>query len=330
VKKEKIEQALKLLGATNIQPHKRTGWVISRCPLGPWRHEGGESGPEVFGVRIEPGDPHTHCFSCGWSGSLSDMFYTMRYLNKHDPRVSVKWGEVNKLIEESEQDLEFDFDSPDIEEMLFGKKEKAHIFPDWWIDTFPPAWSIPQARKYLQQRDVPFKVAHLLDLRCDTTQGRVCFPVRDFQGQLVGLHGRAIKPDVEPRYRMYTYAGKNNPVHWLGEEWVDLSKPIVIVEGPFDLTSVYRVYRNVVSPLFANPNVEKLFRMADALEWITFFDRGKGGDTGRERIGRYMQKDHVIHHLKPPEGRKDPGECTVEEIAELLDGLVKLDDFLID
>lgn len=330
VKKEKIEQALKLIGATNIQPHKRTGWVISRCPLGPWRHEGGESGPEVFGVKIETGDPSTHCFSCGWGGKLSDLTLTMRYLNKKDPHIQVKWSEVDALIEEAEQSMEFDFDSPDIEEMLFGKKAKPHYFPEWWLDSFPDAWTIKKARSYLQERNVPWSVVKALDLRCDTKEERICFPVRDFKGNLVGLHGRAINEGVEPRYRMYTYAGKNNPIHWLGESWVDLTKPILVVEGPFDLASAYRVYRNVVSPLFANPSIEKLHRMADALEWITFFDRGKGGDAGRSRITRYLGDDHVLHHIVPPEGRKDPGECSVEEIAKKLEGISQLDDFLID
>lgn len=325
MKKEKIEQALKLVGATNIQLHKRTGWVISRCPLGPWRHEGGESGPEVFGVKIETGDPSTHCFSCGWGGKLSDLTLTMRYLNKKDPRIQVKWSEVDALIEEAENDLELDFDSPDIEEMLFGKKAEPHYFPEWWLDSFPYWKEVAWAREYLAERNVPESVAEALDLRADTKEKRVCFPVRDFQGHLVGLHGRAVLEGVEPRYRMYLQAGKNNPINWLGESWVDLTKPIVVVEGPFDVASVYRVYRNVVSPLFANPSVEKLLRMGDGLEWVTFFDRGKGGDAGRKKVDKVLGSDHVLNHILPPEGIKDPGACDLDQLQELLSPFVKLD-----
>jgi len=330
MKDSSIEKALRLLGVDNPQLHKRTGWVVSKCPLGPWRHDGGESSPEVFGVKKEPGDPLVKCFSCGFKGSFGDLVFQMRHLNKMNPQVEVPWGEVLQLVEEAEQSVELDLDSPDIEEMLFGTKEEPHYFPDWWLESFLPWNEISWARDYLAERNVPASIAAKFDLRADTKQRRVCFPVRDFNGALVGLHGRAIDKETEPRYRMYTFAGKNNPIFWLGEHWVDLSKPLVVVEGPFDLASVYRVYRNVASPLFADPNATKILRMADALEIITFFDHGTGGDTGRRKFEKVLGKDHVLTHIKPPEGFKDPGSMSPEQIAELLHGLVKLDDFLVD
>jgi hypothetical protein len=148
--------------------------------------------------------------------------------------------------------------------------------------------------------------------------------VRDFNGRLVGLHGRAIDDKAEPRYRMYTFAKQNNPIAWLGECWVDLGRPIVVAEGPFDLASIRRVYANVVSPLFANPSVDKVRRMSDALEWVTFLDRGVGGDKGRERIESALGKGHVIQHLHPPKGRKDPRDMSVEELVATLADLVSL------
>lgn len=328
MKLDQTVKFLKLIGADNIQPHKRTGWVISRCPLGPWRHEDGESGPEVFGVKVEPGDAHTNCFACGWHGSMGDLVVTMRHLNKVNPAVSVKWGDALRLVEEAENDTELDFDYPDIEEMMAGAKAKEHYFPEWWLDSFPRWDEVPFAVDYLASRKVPASLANELNLRADTKEKRVCFPVRDFKGFLRGLHGRAIEKGVDPRYRMYTQAQRNNPHIWLGEEWVDLNKPIVVVEGPFDLASVYRVYRNVVSPLFVNPSFDKLMRMADALEWITFYDRGKGGEAGRAKVEKIMGSDHIVHHLEPPAGRKDPGDCTTEEIANLLQGIAPLDQVL--
>lgn len=325
---DKTVQFLKLLGAGNIQPHKRTGWVVSRCPLGPWRHEGGESGPEVFGVKLEPGDAQTNCFSCGWHGTMGDLVVTMRHLNKMNPAVSVKWGDALRMVEEAENEGEMSFDFPDVEEMLLGAKAQPHTFPEWWLDSFPLWHEAPFAADYLASRKVPASVADALDLRADTKERRVCFPVRDFGNRLMGLHGRAIDEGVDPRYRMYKQAKKNNPILWLGEHWVDRTKPIVVVEGPFDIASVYRVYRNVVSPLFVNPSIEKLMRMADALEWITIYDRGKGGDAGRAKVSKALARDHVIHHLEPPQGRKDPGECKVEEIGGLLEGLAPLDPLL--
>jgi hypothetical protein len=319
---------LKVLGVEHIQQHKRTGWVISPCPLGPWRHENGESGPEVFGIKVEPGDAPTHCFSCDWHGTMGDLVVTMRHLNKTAPAISVKWGDALRMVEEAENEGDMSFDFPDVEEMLLGEKAKPHIFPDWWLDSFASWRDAPLAGAYLGARRVPTAVADALDLRWDSKEKRICFPVRDFAHRLLGLHGRAIEKDVDPRYRMYTQAKRNNPLIWLGENWVDLERPIVVVEGPFDVTSVYRVYRNVVSPLFSNPSFDKLMRMADCLEWITIYDRGAGGDAGRAKVSKFLNKDHVLHHLQPPVGRKDPGDCKAEEIVQLLDGMVPLDPLL--
>jgi DNA primase len=168
-------------------------------------------------------------------------------------------------------------------------------------------------------------VATELGVVADTSQQRVCFPVRDFSGKLVGLHGRGIKNGADPKYRMYLQAGRNNQIAWLGESWVDLEKPIVVVEGPVDLASVYRVYRNVVSPLFANPGFAKIQRMADALEQVIFLDRGKGGDAGREKFRRSLSKDQTLHFVRPPEGRKDPGECSIAELKSMLAPFVVFD-----
>ena len=318
MKPDQIVQFLEIVGVTNANKHKRTGWVISRCPLGPWKHENGQSGPEVFGVKIESGDPHCLCFACGYHGTLGGLVQKMVGENKIKPMMTAKWGAARQLTDEAENEMDLDLDSPGIEEVLFGAKKALHEFPEWWLDGFPSAVTVGWACKYLQSRSVPKIVAAQLDIRCDPIEKRVCFPVRDFQHRLMGLHGRALDPDQEPRYRMYTQAKKNNPIVWLGETWVNLNKPIVVVEGPFDLTSVTRVYSNVVSPLFATPSNDKIRRMSDALEWITLFDRGAGGDAGRERVMKVLGPDHVIHHLHPPKGRKDPGEMTPSELTTIL------------
>ena len=321
---EKTIQFLKLLGAKTTSAHKRTGWIVSDCPLGPWNHEGGKSSPEVFGVKQESGDARCNCFACGWHGTMTDLILEIKVKNKTQPRGVFPFGEAKALVEEAENDAELNLDSPDIEEVLFGKKERPAEFPQWWLDSFPPATEVAWGRQYLKERNVPAALAVDLDLRADTEQKRLCFPVRDFDGTLMGLHGRAVPPDTEPRYRMYTYAKKNNPIIWLGESWVDLSRPIVVVEGPFDLASVKRVYGNVVSPLFVNPSEAKLKRMSDAIEWITLYDNGAGGNAGRAKVDKVLGETHVVHHLKPPKGRKDPGEMMDDELRQLLGSLAQL------
>lgn len=325
MKQAKLIEALQLLQATVPNTQVRPGWTVASCPLAPWTHDGGTDKNPAFAVRSQYGDPFTNCFACGWHGPLSSLVIEMRHRNKASHAVDVPWGKVLDLIEDATLNDYMNLDTPDTEELLFGEKKGMHEFASWWFDSFPKWRDVSFAVDYVAERKISPAVADFLDLRADTDQRRVCFPVRDFDGVLRGLHGRAVDPDIDPRYRMYLQAKRNNPIVWLGEHWIDLSKPIVVVEGPVDLASVYRVYRNVTSPLFANPSLDKIKRMSDALEWITFLDRGKGGDAGRLKIASALHKDHVITHVQPPKGSKDPGAMNIPELRDALSPYVKLD-----
>lgn len=319
-----MRKILLLLGSTPAQAQTRAEWFVASCPLAPWTHDKGTDANPAFAMKREPGDPFTNCFACGWHGTLKDLVFDIRHRNKLRPHLDVSWVKVYELIEKAEEDLGIHLDAPDIEDLLFSAVAEHHVFPDWWLESFPPWSEIGFAREYLEERDVPASVANWLDLRADTTQKRVCFPVRDFKGRLLGLHGRAIHAGVDPRYRMYLQAGKNNPLIWLGETWVDFDQPVVVVEGPFDVASVLRVYPNVVSPLFANPSEEKLLRMGDAFEIITLMDRGMGGDAGRNKIAKTFKKGHIVRHAMLPEGVKDPGAASIEILCETLAPFVDL------
>lgn len=319
----------KLIGCS-ISSTGRTGWIVCDCPLQAWKHDNGKSGPEVFGIKIESGDAFSNCYACGWHGKQSELLIEMKRLNKLSPKLAIPFNEALQQVLDAEEASELNLDSPDIEEMLFGNKNQTHVFPEWWLESFPLATDIPWAMAYLQggrpdADPLPLSVIQALDLRADTEQKRICFPVRDFANKLRGLHGRAVDHSVEPRYRMYLQAGQKNPDIWLGESWIDLEKPIVVVEGPFDLASVYRVYRNVTTPLYANPSIAKLKRMMGASEWVTLLDRGGAGDAGRAKI-KAECKDQVVHHLLPPEGVKDPGAMSLAQLQEVVGSLLPLDD----
>ncbi len=325
VQKQDTVAWIKRLGVKLPQTQARAGWIVCECPLGPWRHEAGKSSSEVFGIKLEAGDSFCNCFACDWHGSQSDLIVTMRQHNKSKPHGIYPFGELLQLIAQAEESAELaNLNSPDIEEQLFAPHQGLHVYPEWWLNTFPKWREIEFARQYLAERSVEPDLADLFDIRADTTEKRVCFPVRNFKGELVGLHGRAIIAGVEPRYKMYLQQGRNNPIVWLGEHLVDLEKPLLVVEGPFDMISAMRVYRNVGCPLFSNPNAAKLKRMAGANDIFTFLDRGTGGDKGRDKMAKYMQGS-VVTHIHPPKGAKDPGACTLQQLIDVLSPHLKLD-----
>ncbi len=320
-----IIEWLRAMGAI-AHPKISAGWVNSNCPFGNWRHNNGVSGPDAFGVQVASGVPFVNCFSCGYHGDVNDALLELRHLEKITPSgIPRDFATAQALIDKASDEFELNFDGPSIEEVL-NAKTLMHEFPEDWLNSFNPVWGHKIGREYLRYREVPIEVAEALDLRWDASEGRVCFPVRDFKGRLMGLHGRAINAGVEPRYRMYQYQGRTNPLVWLGENWVDVDKPILVVEGPFDLASAVRVYRNTVSPLFANPSFEKIGRMGDCLEVFTLLDRGKAGDLGRARFSKSLPGSKVVNLVPPSSNIKDPGAMSIENLQDLLAAYLSLDE----
>jgi hypothetical protein len=218
VNREQTVQFLDLIGVHVPAGQNRTGWVVAHCPLGPWRHAGGKDKNPSFAIRLDPGDGFCNCFSCGFHGLQSDLILAMRLSNKTTPAGSFHFGAALQLIATAEEQVEAAFDEVDIAEVVLERSRAGdfHEFPEAWLESFPKWFEADIARDYLELRDVPFAVANMLMLRFDSIQNRICFPVRDFKGRLMGLHGRAIDEGVEPRYRMYTHAKRNNPLIWLG------------------------------------------------------------------------------------------------------------------
>lgn len=321
---EKTVAFLKLLGSEIATNQVRAEWVVASCPLAKWKHDNGVNRSKTFAVKREHGDAFCNCFSCNYHGKLSDLIVDMQTLNKNDPQVKVNWLDALKIIEDDLEENPIDLDFPDFEETIMSNANSIHVYPEWWLGSFNQWYEVKDVANYILDRG--FEPEHISahDIHADSTQRRVCFPVRDFMGRLVGLHGRAIDKDVDPRYRMYLQAGRNNPQIWYGEHWLDSDKPLLIVEGPFDVLSVRRVYHNVASPLFANPNEAKIRRMSDFYEQFTLFDHGKGGNAGREKYTKAIGGSHALTHLLPPEG-KDPGECSVQELVDALSPYLPLD-----
>ena len=66
--------------------------------------------------------------------------------------IAFKFAQAAELVEQAEQGSELNLDTPDIEQILFGAKTPDYVFPDDWLASFAPAWSIGWARDYLLSR----------------------------------------------------------------------------------------------------------------------------------------------------------------------------------
>lgn len=328
MKKSKVEALLPLIGS-KVTGH-RSMWVLGSCPYAPWRHETGDANPS-FGIRADDTKKSIFkCFSCNMAGDLLHLQLTLNeYLHK-DKLPQYKMGSALDLIGDEMADLEFDTNIPDYVET---SPLVDFVFPEKWLASFKPVAVFPEAVAYLASRGIQKTLYRALDLRYDPFLKRVCFPYRNAKKELMGLQGRyAAKtiPKDTLRYYFYRHQGHLNQQCWMGEDHMNLDKPLVLVEGPMDYAKVFQVYPNVVAAFSSGISQDKFFRIADAAEIITFFDAGKGGDAAREATKKFFKhlkdvKHTPLLHLIPPNAETDPGAMSAAEVAHHLVEYVKLD-----
>ncbi len=319
---EKIKVMLSMLGSNVIGT--RTGWVLATCPLR-WKHPSGPSMAFAVSTDLKK-KSHCKCFGCGYSGELTDLLMDIQYaLKKHkDYEHFFKLHLASPLVASEFEDMELTMqDVPTFEAKPRGVQT---VFPTQWLASFKPILKFPDAVEYCASRNVLQATLVDLDVRYDPVQERVCFPFRNFNGEIMGLQGRYIgagkvkddKHDIgHLRYFQYGYQGKRNMHVWMGENTVDLSKPVVLVEGPFDYARVYQHYPNVLASFTAGLAMTKIRRVAEATRIITFYDHGTGGDSARASIRKYLTGMPIVD-LIPSAKEGDPGAMSPQRIDALL------------
>lgn len=322
----KYQHIIAFLRKLGAEPHGGPDdrWIQAPCPLAPYLHSKGRDRHPSFGVKNtgKAGPSPCKCFSCGQHGSPLSLLYRLRDLGaQHDYRALLD------VIQKDEQDIRLAWEAEPYEERYFGviaQHDAVVPYPEAMRKHLQSAYGRVGSRAwvhwYLRARSVSWRVARMLDLRWDARYQRIVFPVRDREGTLCGLHGRAVYPRPKIPYWMYRGPGKQtNPHVWLGEHWLDPARPVVLVESVFDLARVLAVYRNTACALHASVPERKVERLADCLDIVLMFDGDAAGDRGCEVI-RQTLRDSRVRQIHLPPGT-DPGDCHTDRIADWLASL---------
>jgi hypothetical protein len=313
---QQIRKFLICLSADPGETYASEKWIGTSCPLAPWTHDSGTDANPSFAINCKPGGESIfHCFTCE-KGDLLHLIQLLKKWGAAKPKYDLR-AALEVLAEEEEDHLvatikDFDEPPPDL--------LKTIPWSEVWLDSFMKAVNVPLAMEYLHDRSVSKEVAEHLDIRWDGNKEAVCFPVRDWDDRFVGLRGRRLDGGY------HDYGGPENhrnKLVWYGESRVDLSRPVLLVESVFDYASACRVCGNILAPMTVGMGKPKVKRIEAALDIVTLFDTGKGGDKAAALIDKYLSTSNR-YHCKPPKGRKDPGDMTVEELRNVLSGKIKI------
>lgn len=351
-----ILEVCEALGLKTKRPYtspKRGEHISISCPLAQWTHQDGEDANAGCSVLIEPDGPSLakcHSSACAYKGTWYTL--VLKAVNRRSPVPPELLKLVEKVAEQERIDLEGTFnrcilivdDVTKLETVIAAigqlpenrgpimrmpteiSRHDRDLLEEVILDQFDNA--VP---KYVLDRGIKMETAKKWGLRYDRRLWRVVFPVRRMDGKLVGMTGRIIpshdvvNADGERPTKYHNYSGLNKTRYLYGAHFLRhaIGKPIVLVEGPFDVLKTSQALGDdacVCASLgqgFSPDHRLTIFSAHPSAVYI-FADDDIAGRVHAEKIAAQLE-DHAGGQAPPlflmtAKGGKDPGAMTDEAI----------------
>ena len=249
--------------------------VYAECPLATWQHPNGRDDRPSMSIKVNPvGDSPCMCWSaaCGWTGTFVQLIKMRNHF------AGGKYDEAVELAESLERsDLQARLDAifnPEPED------ETEVTFDDGMLLPFArrvPRYAIDPPPK---GRGLTIDACKYWELGFDETGNRLVVPVRNTEHDLVGLMGRSIYAEQQPKWLAYWNFKKGQYLY--GEDKVDQTlDKVIVVEGMPDVWTPWQYgIRNVVALLGSKLTTwheRKLLRWGLPVYWML-----DGDDAGRK------------------------------------------------
>ena len=284
----------------------------------PYHKEGQERRPSA-GIR--KADGLLHCLACGKTVSLDEM--VANCFGQSDPAWGYRWLVKNfaTVKVEERKPVELNLVRKGINDEVKKLNDEVEEDVDKYRYTHP----------YMYQRGLTNAVIERFDVGYDPETDSITFPVRgwtnhDF-GKCLFIARRAVKTkrfdipkNVEKplygSYEIWEHARVNFTMGGRGVRYpIDA---IYVCEGLFDCLRLWCIGKCAVAGfgcLFSEYQMQQL-RELPTRKLILATDSDKPGLDARKKI-RNAIKNKLITEVILPEGRKDIGECSDEELKNL-------------
>ncbi len=344
-----------------------SSWMAVPCPLSPWTHTGGVNSSNARGEKTGGGlsvsDYGKSKYMCHVCQPTPINMWELHQLLEHNQIVNpiprrLNLNMLRALALQEQENVVDDIEAAAYElqgrnadgsEGTFQDEVRTKVWPEEFTFQFDRVLEAPEAKAYCNARAIPDSVIDHLGLLWDPKQRRICFPIRDEDWQLTGMHGRLVDdyspldayweghPDPEtlleqnpnclakhprPPLRYYSYEcdGVRNNHIWCNQHIVDLSQPVIITEGNFDYARIMAAgFYNVMGSRSTGIHGLMMKYLKGAQDIITYYDIGAGGDTARAYIDKYFAgSGRNIHHIVPDALNDDAGATPAVVIANNL------------
>lgn len=286
-----------------------------------------------MGIDLEGG--RYHCFSCGRSGSIENLFYDLTGTSlkktlgiKDDPFSNFAFKVDYEQFGNDEEDL---------------KLKDVHIVYD--PINIENAWDNIDCRRYLINRGITkeacesmgFQYTEDTTFNCIRYTNRLLIPVYE-GGKLLSMEGRRITDDPNSPKVLYP---KNSTTSTLFDiDHLDREKTLFAMEGLMDLAVLrtYPLFRNSTSIFGANLTKRQIMLLKEFNKGIVYIpDLDKAGDATVLALKDAGIKN--VQVLRPPESIdghviKDVGDLgkigyPIRKLVERkwLNYMIKVEDF---
>jgi len=331
-----IEKLLHALGCDKVRVGS-TGWVYATCPLA-FRHLKGSDAKPSFAISIAPGGAsHYKCHACHSVGELPGLIWAISSHYKRDMTELMRLVQVHnvpspddlmarlKRINEGGEGKGYKRDE---DSKVAGVQVSSHLAAsvpkDLKFETLPEtaldAVRVvpPDVMGYLlgpRRRLTPESVKQW-ELGWHPGMRRVAIPIRDSEGALVGISGRAFFDAQMPKY--LHSSGFRRDYYLYGEYRVQRGVRGYLCEGFFDVIYLRQMGYNAVAMLgshlsrFQAEKISKFFS-----EIVIVPDGDDPGYEAAEKARASLTTKLSTTVAKVPYG-KDPDELDNDEMIDIL------------
>ena len=264
---------------------------------------------------IRKSDGQFHCFACQENHSLQEVisFYfghTDDILGKFGWQWLLKNFATMQVEDRKPIELNITRGSKKTEEQTYVSEEELDSYR-----YYHPYWT---KRGITDER-----IIELFDLGYDKETKSITFPVRDIEGRTLFVARRSVQtkffnyPEgvVKPLYGLYEYLSELETADCECDP-NEFSK-IIVVESMIDCLRLWQNGKFAVALNGLGNDLQmKQLRELPCRKLILATDNDKAGQSARQRIKQSI-KNKIITEVKIPDGCKDIGDCSDEQIQNL-------------
>jgi len=210
-----------------------------------------------------------------------------------------------------------DYNISDIEKnLLFCEPERQSENWSAALDTIKLDIETMDKAQYFLDRGLSSQTLLYFEIGFSSKRKRIVIPCRDEYSNLVGLIGRSVDPDVQPKYLYSKYFPRKNVLFNLNH--AKMYESAIVVEGSVDAMSVHQAgFPNVVATLGATVTKEHTALLRRYFNKIIIF--GDNDEAGRSMMDIIINECNslelsVVRYPGPEV--KDPGDMSEEQIVQ--------------